>query len=158
MIIHAPSIFQERGEAPLAAALKSDDGQPAGSNGVEDAEVDFWDLLDVVNPLQHIPVVSSVYRHMTGDEMGGMARLLGGLLFGGPVGLASSVANLGLEGLTGKDLGAHVMSALDPEETGPPDVQVAADAARAANAYGDEGRVRALAGSQLDIYDIEIPR
>ena len=29
---------------------------------------DFWDVLDVINPLQHIPFVNTLYREMTGDE------------------------------------------------------------------------------------------
>ncbi|MBT5013959.1 MAG: hypothetical protein HON02_05865, partial [Rhodospirillaceae bacterium] len=28
----------------------------------------FLDFLDIINPLQHIPVVGSLYRDMTGDE------------------------------------------------------------------------------------------
>ena len=29
----------------------------------------FFDFLDVINPLQHIPVVSTLYRSLTGDEI-----------------------------------------------------------------------------------------
>jgi hypothetical protein len=53
----------------------------------------FWDLLDVVNPLQHLPVVSNIYRQVTGDHLGGFARIAGGALFGGVLGVASGVAN-----------------------------------------------------------------
>ena len=158
MIIPAPGIFLERGEAPLAVALQQDGAQANSSATNSEPEVDFWDLLDVVNPLQHIPVVSSVYRHVSGDEIGGMARLLGGLLFGGPVGMVASAANLGLEGITGKDIGEHVMSAIVPEDAHASDTQLAAKVARAAGAYGEEGTTQVLAGSQLDTYDIEIPR
>src|SRR5215470_6180450 len=28
----------------------------------------FGDLVDIVNPLQHIPVVATIYRNMTGDR------------------------------------------------------------------------------------------
>ena len=55
---------------------------------------------------------------MTGDEMGGMARLLGGLLFGGPVGLALEGLRSTLEHIheergvrievTGGALGVHI--------------------------------------------------
>jgi hypothetical protein len=50
------------------------------------AEFSFWDLLDVINPLQHIPVVSSIYRKVTGDEITVHARIMGATLYGGPVG------------------------------------------------------------------------
>ena len=73
-------------------------------------EFEFADLLDVVNPLQHIPVVSSLYRELTGDEIKAPARVLGGFLFGGPVGLVASVANAAIEESSGRDLGETVMA------------------------------------------------
>jgi len=80
----------------------------------------FWDLLDVVNPLQHIPVVSTIYRHLSGDEIKAPAQLAGGFLFGGVVGLASSAVNIVIEAATGDDVGGHVMSLIDTEETADP--------------------------------------
>ena len=50
----------------------------------------FGDVLDIINPLQHIPIVSSIYRMATGDEIGVGSRILGGALFGGPLGLLVS--------------------------------------------------------------------
>lgn len=44
----------------------------------------FGDLLDVINPLQHIPMVSSIYRAVTGDEISPGARVAGGALYGAP--------------------------------------------------------------------------
>lgn len=73
-------------------------------------ELEFADLLDVINPLQHIPVVSSLYRELTGDEIKAPARVLGGFLFGGPVGLVGSVANAAIEEASGRDLGETVMA------------------------------------------------
>ena len=46
------------------------------------------DSLDIINPLQHIPIVSLIYRMTTEDDIGIGLRLLGCALFGGP--LASS--------------------------------------------------------------------
>lgn len=50
----------------------------------------FLDILDIVNPLHHIPIIGSIYRHFTGDEIKGPARIAGGALFGGPIGAAVS--------------------------------------------------------------------
>ncbi len=69
-------------------------------------------VLDVVNPLQHIPVVSTLYRAITGDEIAPPARLMGAGLYGGPVGFAAAMANLALEEGTGRDVGEHVMAAV----------------------------------------------
>ena len=79
----------------------------------------FEDLLDVVNPLQHIPIVSNLYREMTGDEISAPARILGGFLFGGPVGLVASAVNAIAEEATGRDLGEAAIATLFGDETDP---------------------------------------
>ncbi|MCL4456578.1 MAG: hypothetical protein M1147_11855 [Nitrospirae bacterium] len=74
--------------------------------------VSFDDILDIVNPLQHIPVVSTVYRSATGDEISPVSRIVGGTIFGQLFGLIASVVNVVVEAVTGKDIGDHVMTAL----------------------------------------------
>jgi len=70
----------------------------------------FWhDVLDVINPLQHLPVVGTIYRAITGDKIGDVEKIAGDTLYGGPLGLASSVADLAFEKITGKDFGDTVM-------------------------------------------------
>ncbi|MEO1091029.1 MAG: hypothetical protein AAFX81_10375 [Pseudomonadota bacterium] len=71
----------------------------------------FDDLLDIVNPLQHLPVVGSVYRARTDDEIGAIPRLLGGTLFGGVLGAVSAAVNLVVQAATGRDLGDIVTAA-----------------------------------------------
>lgn len=70
----------------------------------------FGDIVDTVNPLQHIPVVSTLYREITGDAISAGARIAGGGLFGGVLGLASSAVNAVVEAGTGKDLGEHAIA------------------------------------------------
>lgn len=70
----------------------------------------FETLLDIVNPLQHIPGVSTIYRAVTGDEIAAPARLIGGALFGGPIGLASATGNMLLEEASGNDLVGHALA------------------------------------------------
>ena len=62
-----------------------------------DKGLEFRDLLDIVNPLQHLPGVSQIYRKLTGDEIKPAMALAGGALFGGPIGAAMSAAGLALE-------------------------------------------------------------
>ena len=71
----------------------------------------FGDLLDIVNPLQHIPVISSIYRAITGDTIGTGAQLAGGALFGGPMGFIGAIANAIIEGETGHDIGGNLFAA-----------------------------------------------
>jgi len=81
----------------------------------------FDDLLDVVNPLQHLPGVSQVYRHFSGDEIGMLPRIAGGMLFGGPFGAAGAMVSAGVEAGTGDGPLAYALAALDAgEEAAPP--------------------------------------
>lgn len=86
----------------------------------------FWDFLDVINPLQHIPVVSTIYRAITGDTIRPEAKLVGGGLFGGPVGLALAAADTVVEQETGKDAGGHMMALFAGEKKPAVAVQTAA--------------------------------
>ena len=72
----------------------------------------FWDFLDIINPLQHLPLIGPIYRHVSGDEMNGTARVLGGTLYGGPIGLAKGVADAVVHQQTGDYLGGHLMTAM----------------------------------------------
>jgi hypothetical protein len=72
----------------------------------------FGDFLDVINPLQHIPVVSTLYRELTGDEISPAARMAGGALFGGPIGFAAATVNSVVEMSTGSDVGETVIAAI----------------------------------------------
>ena len=79
----------------------------------------FDDLLDVINPLQHIPVVSTLYRHFTGDTIANGPRLAGGGLFGGLIGLAGAAVNIAIEEGTGRDIGDHVLAMLFEDDGAP---------------------------------------
>lgn len=78
--------------------------------GTADAADFFSTLLDIINPLQHIPLDSSLYRELTGDEIKPAARLAGGAVFGGPIGFASATANVLIEQASGDDVLGHAMA------------------------------------------------
>lgn len=73
------------------------------------------DLLDVVNPLQHIPLVSAAYRNITGDAIRPEAQIAGDVLFGGPIGLVASLANQAIAHNTGRDISEHVLALFDSD-------------------------------------------
>lgn len=79
----------------------------------------FGDLVDLVNPLQHIPVVSSVYRAITGDTQSTGAKVLGGGLFGGVIGLLASFVDASTENTPGQGVGERAIAALLPGDTAP---------------------------------------
>lgn len=135
-----------RGLASFAPAAPD----PAPADGAK-PEVSFWDLVDVINPLQHIPVVSTIYRQITGDEIGAGAKLAGSFLFGGVLGLGSAVANLAVEAVTGDDVEGHLMGLIDDTSSGP---QNPLEFARARNAYE---RVDSMSGAIEEPYERDIP-
>lgn len=115
-----------------------DDSAFFGNDGMT-----FGDLLDIINPLQHIPIISTIYRALTGDEISPGARIVGGALFGGPIGLGIAVVNAAVEASAGEDIGEIIMAALTddaPAKT----VQTAATAPPAENPVAATGADPAL--------------
>jgi len=62
----------------------------------------FHHLLDVVNPLQHLPVIGTIYRAITGERLDAVEKIAGDTLYGGLWGAVASIADVAFEGLTGK--------------------------------------------------------
>lgn len=92
-MIHSPPSGMEN---VTVSGEKPQDGQPH--------EGFFHHLLDVVNPLQHLPLVGTLYRAITGDHLGPVEKIMGDTLYGGLWGAVSSVADVAFEGLTGKSM------------------------------------------------------
>ena len=62
----------------------------------------FFDLIDMINPLQHIPLLNIAYQKITGDTIKPISRIIGGTIFGGPMGAASGLITAAIEDGTGK--------------------------------------------------------
>jgi len=86
----------------------------AVSAGVPDFS--FSDFLDIVNPLEHIPVVSTIYRAITGDRPGTFEKIAGDSLYGGLAGFVSSLADTAFQAVTGKDVGDTVLAFLTGDD------------------------------------------
>ena len=97
------------GARAASTATKSGDITTAGKTSTGDDKSFFDNMLDIVNPLEHLPVVSTIYHAITGDKMGDVEKVAGDTLYGGPIGLVSSLADLAFEKITGKDFGDTVM-------------------------------------------------
>lgn len=82
----------------------------------------FDDFLDIINPLQHLPGISMVYRAMTGDEISPHARIIGGGLYGGGTGFVTAIANAISEEASGRDLGDNLIAAVFGEDETAPSV------------------------------------
>ncbi len=82
-----------------------------GTGTGDDGGMSFSDFLDIINPLQHLPVISTIYRAITGDEPGLVSQLVGGALYGGPIGFLAAGLNAAFEGTTGESDGQMLASA-----------------------------------------------
>jgi hypothetical protein len=100
------------------------DAGPARTAQYDD--VSFWDMLDVINPLQHIPLLSILYRELTGDTIHPTARVLGGALYGGPVGMVAGVVNSVVEQETGDDIAGNALAAIRGDSASEADGELAA--------------------------------
>ncbi len=68
------------------------------------------DFADLVNPLQHIPLVNVAYRAITGDKIYGAAKLLD--VGFGPVAGVSTVFDLAVTDTTGTSMSDHAVAAV----------------------------------------------
>ena len=106
----APPNPLHRVEAPPVSDTDTGGFKAFGEDGPT-----FFDILDIINPLQHIPIVSTLYRAVTGDEIDPVPRVAGGALFGGLIGAVTSLVNVVIDGVTGNDIGEHVLALFDGE-------------------------------------------
>lgn len=96
---------------------RRDEG-PNGSTQVAShgaADYSLGDLVDIINPLQQLPIVGTVYRALTGDTIKPEMRVAGGALYGGPIGLALAVADSAVEQVSGRDTGGNIVALFAPD-------------------------------------------
>lgn len=108
------------------------EADPSGpETGGTDESLGFADFIDIINPLQHLPVIGTLYRELTGDTMSETARMAGGVVWGGPAGLVGALANTITERESGGDLGATALAMARGGVTGDDPAAPAADPATA---------------------------
>ncbi len=150
-------------------ALREDPAMTPTSAATEqttDDDLSFSDLLDIVNPLQHLPVVGFVYRQVTGDTIKPMAQVIGGGLYGGLPGAAASMVNVAVEEATGKDIAGNMLALVDGEEplssaaatkSASRDPSPEARLTRIAQTYADSADYADLPGSTIGIANLAFP-
>jgi len=101
--------------------IETTDGfKPFGDDGFT-----FLDVIDMINPLQHIPIIGPLYREMTDDTLDPVSRVVGGTLYFGPIGAAVAATNVAVEESTGKDVGGHVLAFIQGDDEQAPDTEIA---------------------------------
>ncbi|HRJ12051.1 MAG TPA: hypothetical protein PKW15_02275 [Alphaproteobacteria bacterium] len=82
-----------------------------------DQDFGFADFIDMINPLQHIPIVSSIYREITGDQISPAMKIAGGGIFGGPLGAIGSMLGAIYEQANGEEIESTVAGWFDGEKS-----------------------------------------
>ncbi|MDF0534768.1 hypothetical protein KDN34_02265 [Shewanella yunxiaonensis] len=72
----------------------------------------FGDALDVINPLQHIPILNYYYRNLTGDQIGFVPQVAGSTLYGGALGAFGSLLEVGATSLLGESPVEYAVNAV----------------------------------------------
>ncbi len=110
----------------------------------------FHDVLDMLNPLQHLPVIGTIYRYLTGDSIGAVPRIIGDGLYGGPIGILAGLVDATLKQESGKDAGEQVVALVTGDEkvgepTPPTVAAVPAPAAATAAATNTQSSAKSAA-------------
>ena len=96
--------------APVAPAAPNTGFALFGADGLR-----FGDLFDLINPLQHVPLIGNLYRKLTGDIIDPAIRIAGGALFGGPLGAAFATASVLLKQIVNPDAATpSAVAAVEP--------------------------------------------
>lgn len=98
--------------SPLASTTPSQSQTPSAAPSASGGAWDFsfHNLLSIINPLQHLPVIGTIYRAITGDTIGTPEKIAGDTLYGGLWGAVASLANSAFQAVTGKDIGDTVLA------------------------------------------------
>jgi hypothetical protein len=110
--VEIPAAAQAERKAPVRPGRQKDDPPPY----IPGEDLTFDDLLDLINPLHHLPVIGALYREFTGDEIKPGLQIAGGTLFGGPSGFVSSAFQVLFQEMTGDDILGNGMAILGLKE------------------------------------------
>ncbi len=91
----------------------------------------FRDVLDAINPLEHIPFVSEAFDSAMDHKPSTASRLVGGAALGGPIGFVASLASVIFESQTGKGVGETMLAAIGGDDTSDTSTQYAENTAAA---------------------------
>lgn len=97
-------------EESLALANGDASSVPKGPSLFGDEGMTVADFFSIINPLQHLPLVGALYRDLTGDTIKPGGRVLGGMLFGGPMGMVGGAFNAAVENDIGTDTGGALLA------------------------------------------------
>lgn len=153
-----PRAAAVRADWNTADAFDAEKGTMGGYTQPASEDLTFSDLVDLINPLQHIPGVSQVYRALTGDTIKPAVKVMGGLVFGGPAGLMLGAGGALVDSMLGDPLAQVADAALGTNSARRPPATAVADATvpnpeSAARALSDTAALQQVAALPTAISD-----
>jgi len=91
------NIWHKPDNAPEGEADPMSYEEEQALSSVAKTDLTFLDIVDAINPLQHIPLISSLYRNISGDSISDVPKFVGGALYGGPLGLVAALGSYIIE-------------------------------------------------------------
>jgi hypothetical protein len=137
---HGMEVAKFFSNRPIPATAKPVPVAPTVTQLSSSDHKSFWDnVWDTVNPLEHFPVVSTVYDKITHNHVGDLEKVAGDTLYGGPIGLASSLVNVAFQHITGKSFGDMVMGWVTDD-----------DDSKTETVMADAGKTKTSSATHLD--------
>jgi len=116
--VQAPFFSMTGQPAPVRPATQPAPVAASSTDSSSKSGKSFFDnLLDVINPLEHIPIVSTIYDKLTGNKTGTLEQIAGDTLYGGVTGLAASVAGAIFKQATGKTIADTVLALFEGDNS-----------------------------------------
>ena len=81
--------------------------------GASDEGMSFDDVRNVVNPLHHIPIVSTILQAVSGAKIGIGPRMIAAAVLGGPAGLILAGISAFIEEMSGGTIAEHAVALFD---------------------------------------------
>jgi hypothetical protein len=106
--------IQVAAPAPVVKVATAD---AAKAESGEEKESFFQHILDVINPLQHLPIIGTIYRAATGERLDAVEKIAGDALYGGLWGAVTAAADVAFEAITGKSVEDTVMAWFKSDST-----------------------------------------
>lgn len=128
--------------SPTSTIVRSSVDDPYNAT----ADLSFGDFLDMINPLQHIPVIGTLYRAITGDSIKPASQVIGGIAFGGPIGGAAAIISAVIGQANGRSVEDTMLASLGMSGDHP-NVEIAAAAPAAQPPSKGEATGAATAGA-----------
>lgn len=96
--------------ADTASRVVQTDSSEQSQFQASDEGLSFDEVLNSLNPLHHVPIVSTIYQAVSGEKIGIGPRMIAATILGGPVGLIIAGIAAFIEEMSGGTIAEHAVA------------------------------------------------